>query len=461
MTEDKVFCQAQHTAAALQVIHSPETAGTLFHPDRRRILEALAGPDSASGVARLELPRQTVNYHLRELESAGLVEFIEQRPKGNCLERIVQAAAKAYVISPEALGSLGVSAQSQDQFSAAAAVLAASRTIRDIAILRARANAAKKKLATLTLETELTFESAAARASFTQDLLAAVSRLAARYNAKSGRRFPPPTCRSPRAHHQRTVGARCRPYGVAYAPSHPLPRDQNRNCRLGRRGLARPHRSPGTGPLVGGEFLADWGPGIAWRTTCELFDAPRHLRLVETRSQVLTSAAYAAELTPARLIQDFYVESAGGKVTVRLIHLGFGDSTEWDGEFEGARNGWRACFPRLQHTLERHRGEPVDNFIVPAVYPGANAASLLKKARAAAPAGTQIVFEGATEFAGMIPSWNGSILTVSAQQLPESAVVYIEFLLYNLPPSQVTAAKVHWQGLATEGFPDTLYSASA
>ena len=45
--------------------------------------------------------------HLHELEKEGFVEFVEQRPKGNCLERVVRATARSYVISPAALGLLG------------------------------------------------------------------------------------------------------------------------------------------------------------------------------------------------------------------------------------------------------------------------------------------------------------------------------------------------------------------
>jgi len=82
------------------------------------MLQLLHEPDSASGVARrMKLPRQTVNYHLRELEKEGFVEFIEQRAKGNCLERVVRATARSYVISPTALGSMGVDATTvRDRF---------------------------------------------------------------------------------------------------------------------------------------------------------------------------------------------------------------------------------------------------------------------------------------------------------------------------------------------------------
>lgn len=180
--------------AALQVIQSTAHAECLLKPDRLRILQQLDEPDSASGVARkLEMPRQTVNYHLRELEKAGFVEFVEQRPKGNCLERVVRATARSYVISPIALQSLGRSAATtRDQFSTAYLVAAAARAIRDVSILRGRAAKAGKRVATLTLESEIRFASAQARREFTEQLLQAVAALAAKYHdaeTEGGRAF--------------------------------------------------------------------------------------------------------------------------------------------------------------------------------------------------------------------------------------------------------------------------------
>ena len=181
-------------AAAVQVIQSAASAEKLLKPERLRILEFLAEPDSAAGLSkRLDLPRQTVNYHLHELEKAGFVEFVTQRPKGNCLERVMRATARSYVISPLALGPVGAAAeQVRDRFSSAYLVSAAAGAIRDVSILRQRANKAGKKLATLTMETEVRFATAEARLAFTEELLNLVARLAAKYHnqeAAGGRAF--------------------------------------------------------------------------------------------------------------------------------------------------------------------------------------------------------------------------------------------------------------------------------
>ena len=73
---------------ALDVIRRPDSAAALLDPVRQQLLAQLAEPDSAAGLARrLRLPRQRINYHLRALERAGLLELVEERRKGNCIER--------------------------------------------------------------------------------------------------------------------------------------------------------------------------------------------------------------------------------------------------------------------------------------------------------------------------------------------------------------------------------------
>ena len=178
----------------LQVVRRPAPAAALLDPARQKLLAHLAQPDSATGLARrLQLPRQRVNYHLRELERAGLVELVEERRKGNCLERLVRATARAFIISPEALGPLGPSTEmAADRLSSAYLIAAAGRTIRDLASLDARARKAGKRIATLTLEADIRFDSAASRAAFADELTDVLARLTAKYHndrTPGGRRF--------------------------------------------------------------------------------------------------------------------------------------------------------------------------------------------------------------------------------------------------------------------------------
>ena len=175
--------------ATLQIVQSPEKAGVLLQPGRLRLLEQLTEPASAAGLARrLGVPRQKLNYHLRELEREGFLELIEERRKGNCMERVVRAVAREFLIAPQT----GDRVTAADRFSAAYLASTAARMIRGLASLCIRARRAGKRVATLTLETEIRFASAESRAAFAEEMTASIAHLVAKYHnerAEGGRRF--------------------------------------------------------------------------------------------------------------------------------------------------------------------------------------------------------------------------------------------------------------------------------
>lgn len=178
----------------VEVVRTAEAAAFLLEPTRRRILAELSEPDSASGLARrLELPRQRLNYHLRELERGGYVELVEERRKGNCTERIVRATARAFVLQPEALGAGGarLDPATGDRTSAAWLVAVASRAAREVAGLDERARGERKRLATLALDARIRFASAERRAEFAEELSSLVARLVARYDEPESRSARP------------------------------------------------------------------------------------------------------------------------------------------------------------------------------------------------------------------------------------------------------------------------------
>jgi DNA-binding transcriptional ArsR family regulator len=179
--------------ATLQIVQSPEKAGVLLQPGRLRLLEELTEPDSAAGLARrLGVPRQKLNYHLRELEREGFLELIEERRKGNCMERVVRAVAREFLIAPRTRDDVTADRVTADRFSAAYLASTAARMIRELASFCLRARRAGKRVATLTLETEIRFASAESRAAFAEEMTASIAHLAAKYHndqAEGGRRF--------------------------------------------------------------------------------------------------------------------------------------------------------------------------------------------------------------------------------------------------------------------------------
>jgi DNA-binding transcriptional ArsR family regulator len=168
----------------LEVIEDPEAAELSLDPVRSRILAELAEPGSAASLAdRVGLPRQNVNYHLRALEQHGLVELVEERKKGNMTERVLQATALSYVISPSAMNGVEPDpSRAPDRLSARWLIAVASKVVRDVGELVAGASKAKKRLATFAMDAEIRFASAADRAAFAEDLSRAVTRLVAKYH---------------------------------------------------------------------------------------------------------------------------------------------------------------------------------------------------------------------------------------------------------------------------------------
>jgi DNA-binding transcriptional ArsR family regulator len=174
------------------VIEDPAVAEVSLDPIRARLLAELAEPGSATTLAaRIGMPRQKVNYHLRALEKHGLVELVEERRKGNMTERVLRATASSYVISPLALAAVAPDpARSPDRLSARWLLALAARLVKDVGALISGADKARKRVATFAIEGEVRFATAADRAAFAEDLAAVVATLVAKYHdetAEAGR----------------------------------------------------------------------------------------------------------------------------------------------------------------------------------------------------------------------------------------------------------------------------------
>lgn len=176
----------------LDVIDEPSAAALVLEPIKARILAALATPASAACIApRVGLTRQKVNYHLRALEAHRLVSCTEQRHWGGLTERVMQASAASYVVSPLALGPIATDpARNRDRLSASYLIALAARIVREVGQLWCGARRSDKRLATLSIDTVVRFASPQARAAFTAELSEAITALAARHHdatAASGR----------------------------------------------------------------------------------------------------------------------------------------------------------------------------------------------------------------------------------------------------------------------------------
>lgn len=177
----------------VEVIGDPAAAVSALDPIRGRLLAELAEPASAATLAsRVGITRQKVNYHLRALEQHRLVTVAGERRWGGLTERLLVATASSYVVSPGALGPVAADPdRTTDRMSASYLIAVAARAVREVGDLWHAALDKRKRLATLTIDTAVTFRSAADRAAFTDDLARAVTSLVARYHDESDPRGRP------------------------------------------------------------------------------------------------------------------------------------------------------------------------------------------------------------------------------------------------------------------------------
>ncbi|MBK7048879.1 MAG: helix-turn-helix transcriptional regulator [bacterium] len=168
----------------IQVIDDPAVATVALEPLRSRLLSELAEPASAATLAsRVGVARQKVTYHLNALEAHGLVRLAGERRWGGLTERLLVATAASYVVSPGALGPIAVDPDREvDRLSAGYLIALGARVIREVGDLVRRATATDKRLATLAVDTEVRFRSAADRAAFSHELTEAITDLVSKYH---------------------------------------------------------------------------------------------------------------------------------------------------------------------------------------------------------------------------------------------------------------------------------------
>jgi DNA-binding transcriptional ArsR family regulator len=200
----------------LESVRDRSRVGALVeHPLRLAILRAAAEPRSASEIAAgLGLPRQRVNYHIGRLRRAGFLIPAERRRRRGLYEQRYRASATAYVVAPEALGPVGAQADRvEDRLSAEYLVALAAQVQGELGQVLADAARQGKRVATLSISTEIRFTGPEQRTRFARALQRAIAHVVGRYAGPSstaegepaaGRPFrlvvgcyPPPALLSP------------------------------------------------------------------------------------------------------------------------------------------------------------------------------------------------------------------------------------------------------------------------
>ncbi len=172
-------------SAALQSVTTVQRAASLLHPLRLRLLSMAREPVSATELARrVGLPRQRVNYHVRELERAGFLRAAERRRRRNLIEQRYVATARSFVLAPELLGPVAADWRTIQDTASADYLLALNEQVRaDVARAADEAAARQQPLTTLSIKSQFRFETPADRAAFAEAIRRAVVDVIARHSS--------------------------------------------------------------------------------------------------------------------------------------------------------------------------------------------------------------------------------------------------------------------------------------
>jgi DNA-binding transcriptional ArsR family regulator len=158
------------------VLDDPDQVVETLSAFRRQILHVLSSdPASATQIARnLDTTRQRVNYHLKALEGAGLVELHEERQRRGLTERVMRTSAEVLLVDPSAFDTGRLTRR--DVAGVGAVVSVATDLIRQAAVISTRAGERDERVAAASLDTHIRVKSPWALQSMLDEIGAVIAR---------------------------------------------------------------------------------------------------------------------------------------------------------------------------------------------------------------------------------------------------------------------------------------------
>ena len=264
------------------------------------------------------------------------------------------------------------------------------------------------------MDTEVGFESPAAYRAFTEELAAAVTTIAAKYDSSAVEE--PPLPRRPRIASGGDQERRRRGRRNRGAPPHAQAETTTQQRKETVMPRQQTHEIVIDAPIeavwkaiTDGEELTRWfvdkatvTPGvggtisIAWGDDG---DELGHDRGVGAEQEAAKEAGAhdmgAAKHDPAvPMIDEYTIERRDGKTVLRLVCSGIPDAKEWDGFYNGTDTGWESFLRTLRHYLEHNPGKPRTTITIVGKASGTLEETWPRLLAAVAPRGT-VVFEQA------------------------------------------------------------------
>jgi DNA-binding transcriptional ArsR family regulator len=200
-----------------------EQADALLKPKRVEVLRRLAEPSTCTiiGEALGESP-QSIYYHVKRLQSAGLVTLVDERRVRGIAEGIYQSVARSFWVSPALVGRLGP-ARAPSDLLGLGYLLDLSETLQaDLAGLAA----GPPGLPSFGISGEIHL-AADEGAAFVADLQAAMSTVLERYGGGEGAPFRLALACYPRPAEARREEAAAEPGAAAAAQARPALPDED------------------------------------------------------------------------------------------------------------------------------------------------------------------------------------------------------------------------------------------
>ena len=299
-------------------------------------------------------PRQNVNYHLKELERAGLVRKVGERRNGNFIEALFQSVAPTIVVSPRAAwADPRRAAALREQLSLEHLILVGERLGRDGAALLDRAAFDGEEIASTAVEADVHFADENERAGV-HPRVPAVDRSLVAEVRRPGRDVVPRRARGvPERRRRRDADVTARMQKTFTVAVPPEPRGKRLPIRTSGRSGRRP--STRSKPRPGGRV--HWTlPGIESSGRVEEADRPHRLRHIE----------FDGPHTGSEITVTF--EAVGEGTRIVITHAGFGSAEHWDEWLEGTELGWSQAIADLIVYLRT--GVPARRFVAETQSPG-------------------------------------------------------------------------------------------
>lgn len=166
----------------VRYIEKVEQALALLKPQRLEILKRLAEPRTCPELAVIfDDSPQKIYYHVKALESAGLVDKIAERRVRGAVEGIYQARARSYWLAPSLVGKIGTPTQAQDQASLRVLLALAEDVIEDAGKLGERSGVGGA-VPSLSMSAHIHLPDGKRRAAFMRELQSAFQDIARKYS---------------------------------------------------------------------------------------------------------------------------------------------------------------------------------------------------------------------------------------------------------------------------------------